>query len=405
MLRRNLYVCFFGIITLCACLEAEEAHKTICLNMIVKNESKVITRCLTSVKPFIDHWVIVDTGSTDGTQDIIKEFMKDMPGELHERPWVHFEQNRNEALALAKGKADYVLFIDADEVLAFAPDFKKPEFDKDFYYIYTEYSGLRYCRVQLINNKLDWKWTGVLHETVGCDQAKSRAILEGVTNVVRTDGCRSQDPRKFQKDAEVLETALKTDPNNSRYVFYLAQSYRDAGEYAASLKNYEKRITMGGWDQEVFWSMLQVGILQEALDMPADTVASSYFKAFLYRPVRAEPLYRIANYYRKNGNNLLAYRIASMGMSIPVPDDILFVEHWIYDYGLLLEHSICTYWLGKYEDSLAGCNKLLGMSDLPENVRECVERNLVWVNSKIAGTKPKDDHSRVAHAAAVSVTK
>ena len=62
--------------------------KTICLNMIVKNESKVIQRCLESVKGTIDYWVIVDTGSTDGTQQLIKECLKDIPGELHERPWV-----------------------------------------------------------------------------------------------------------------------------------------------------------------------------------------------------------------------------------------------------------------------------------------------------------------------------
>src|SRR5574340_542399 len=93
--------------------------KTICLNMIVKNESKVIERCLASVKPIIDTWVIVDTGSTDGTQAIVREFLKDIPGELHERPWVNFGHNRNEALELARGKADYLLLIDADDKLAY----------------------------------------------------------------------------------------------------------------------------------------------------------------------------------------------------------------------------------------------------------------------------------------------
>ena len=64
--------------------------KTLCLNMIVKNESHVIKRCLDSVKPIIDYWVIFDTGSTDGTQRIIQEVLKDIPGQLHERPWVNF---------------------------------------------------------------------------------------------------------------------------------------------------------------------------------------------------------------------------------------------------------------------------------------------------------------------------
>jgi Glycosyl transferase family 2. len=78
------------------------AMKTVCLNMIVKNEIHVIRRCLSAVKEFIDYWVIVDTGSTDGTQEAIREFMKDSPGELHERPWCNFAHNRNEALDLAR---------------------------------------------------------------------------------------------------------------------------------------------------------------------------------------------------------------------------------------------------------------------------------------------------------------
>lgn len=72
----------------------------ICLSMIVKNEAPVIRRCLDSVKPVIDHWIIVDTGSTDGTQDIIRAAMADIPGTLVERPWVDFAYNRTEALDL-----------------------------------------------------------------------------------------------------------------------------------------------------------------------------------------------------------------------------------------------------------------------------------------------------------------
>ena len=83
-------------------------RKTVCLNMIVKNESAIIARCLESVIPFIDYWVIVDTGSTDGTQAIIKKFMsaKKIPGKLYEKPWVDFAHNRNEAMKFAKNRAN-----------------------------------------------------------------------------------------------------------------------------------------------------------------------------------------------------------------------------------------------------------------------------------------------------------
>src|SRR5271154_7638918 len=106
---------------------------TICLNMIVKNEAPVIRRCLDTVRPFIDHWVIFDTGSSDGTQDIIRNHLKDLPGELIERPWVDFAHNRTEALAAARDKADYVLVIDADETLECEPAFVMPPLDLDAY--------------------------------------------------------------------------------------------------------------------------------------------------------------------------------------------------------------------------------------------------------------------------------
>jgi glycosyltransferase involved in cell wall biosynthesis len=109
--------------------------KTICLNMIVKNESHVIERCLESVKKIIDYWVIVDTGSEDGTQEIIKQVLKDIPGELHERPWINFEYNRNEALSLALDKADYIFFIVADDRLIFGEDFALPELEAEGYWM------------------------------------------------------------------------------------------------------------------------------------------------------------------------------------------------------------------------------------------------------------------------------
>jgi glycosyltransferase involved in cell wall biosynthesis len=103
--------------------------KALCLNMIVKNETANLERCLVAVAPHISSWVIGDTGSTDGTQDFIRSFFaaRNIPGELFSLSLVNFAQARNAALHRARASAmhfDYLLLADADmELLVHAPAF------------------------------------------------------------------------------------------------------------------------------------------------------------------------------------------------------------------------------------------------------------------------------------------
>lgn len=377
------------------CLQANDIHaphQTICLNMIVKNEKEVITRCLSSMLPIIDYWVIVDTGSTDGTEQIITDFMKakGVPGELHRRPWVDFSHNRNEALELAKGKGDYVFFIDADEYLVYATDFIRPKLDKDYYFVTTKCPGMDYGRMLCINNHLDWKWEGVIHEMIYPPASRSYETLTKLSNITTTDGARSKDPQKLEKDAQTLETALKEDPNNSRYIFYLAQTYFSMRNFSQALQNYEKRLELKGWDQEIFWSKLRIAQIQELLEMPPDAIVKSYKAAYQCRPTRAEPLYHLAHYHRKKGEYALGYDVAKIGLTLPVSKDILFVEHWVNDFGLFLEFSICAYWVNRFEECQKVCVHLLKQHELPPDVRECVEKNLGCANVQLlerTGTK------------------
>lgn len=240
--RSLLIVCLFFLLP--ALLAASE-KQTVCLNMIVKDESPVIKRCLESTKPYIDYWVIVDTGSTDGTQAIIKEMLKDIPGELYERPWVNFGHNRDEALQLAKGKADYLMFIDADEYLVPDLAFHFPKLTYDVYLFRNYYEGISFTRFHLAKSHPSLRWEGVIHEYLVTPEQSTFAILAGLSNFSTTEGARSRDPAKFLKDAMTLENELKKDPNNPRHVFYLAQSYRCFGNKEEALKNYLRRAEMG----------------------------------------------------------------------------------------------------------------------------------------------------------------
>ena len=364
-------------------LSSESPKKTVCLNMIVKNESPVITRCLNSVKPLIDYWVIVDTGSTDGTQEIIKECMAEIPGELHECPWINFAHNRNEALDLAREKGDYILFIDADEMLEYPPDYQWPTLDKDRFDITMILGNIQYSRVELIRSDLDWKWYGVLHEYIHASKCKTIEQLTHIFRTSKSDGHRSSDPKKFLKDAAVLEAALIAEPDNHRYQFYLAQSYRDAGEFELAIENYQKRASAGGWDQEVFISLLQIARLQRALNRDPKIVIDAFLTAYAYRPSRAEPLCDLAKYYRSLRMFCKAYQVALLGMSLPFPNDALFVERSPYEYDLALECSVAAYWLGNYEECQRISTELLLKSHLPIHVRRIVESNLNFANTRL----------------------
>ena len=345
--------------------------KTICLNMIVKNEAKVIERCLLSVRNLIDYWVIADTGSTDGTQACIQNTLKDIPGEFYERPWVDFSFNRNEVLFFSKGKGDYILLIDADERFEFlTKPFSLPSLTKDCYAIIHRSEGTDFQRAVLLNNQLDWQWVGAIHEQPECSQRPSVGFISNWINVCTQDGHRSQDPEKFLKDIGILEKALAQDPQNTRHTFYLAETYSIVGNYRAAWKAYEKRAALGGPQLEVFWSLYQIGRMKELLKEPSESFISSYCTAFQFRPSRVEPLFFLANYYLSTQSFYLAYLIAKAASVIPSPSDAHFVERWMYDWGVLLQLAKSAWALGFKEEGKKAFQKLLSVKTLPAPYRD-----------------------------------
>ncbi len=353
--------------------------------MIIKDESAIITRCLESVKPIIDTWVIVDTGSTDGTQEIVREYMKDIPGELYERPWRNFGENRTEALELAKGKADYILLIDADDMLEFEEGFTLPELTKDAYLIMHGSKHFAYTKERIVRTSLPWRYVGVTHEYIDCAMAYSVDTLTNVRYAFGGDGARSQDPKKYWKNVHLLEEGLKKEPDNRRYVFYLAESYRDVGELGKALEWYQKRIAMGGWEEEVYWSMVQVGDLLLKIGLPKSIVEEAFMLAYSYRPHRAEALYCLVQVCMNSGLYEKAYGFLKNhdSISLPLKKDTYFSIGWMEEYGLLFERSICAYYVGKYQESLEICDRLLNM-DIPEETRKQVNINRPYPLAKLA---------------------
>jgi len=352
------------------CSLAAHPKKTVCLNMIVKNEKEVIRRCLDSVLPLIDTWAIVDTGSTDGTQEIIKEHLKDVPGELYERPWVNFGHNRQEALVFAKKKADYILFMDADDILTFTEDFKLPALEKDFYSILSCVADNETWFQRLVKADLEWFWDGVIHEDLFCKTSCTGEALVGAKYIYIHDGARAKDPDTALKDIELLKAEIEKNKENPRNFFYLARSYLVSNQLEKSLENFEIRAHMGGNAEEVFNSKLMMGMLQTSLLFDAKIVKESFFKAYLDRPHRAEPLYYLARLFWQKEDYEKGYELLQLALKLPSDVvDCMWIEKWIYDHGMLLLLASCSEHTGRYAEGIGICEKLLKRSDLPEAVK------------------------------------
>jgi glycosyltransferase involved in cell wall biosynthesis len=356
------------------------------LHMIVKDEAHVIERCLRSVRPYVDWWVVSDTGSTDGTQGLVRDVMAGLPGLLIERPWVSFGHNRGEALEAARSldaarPGDYALWIDADDVLVGPATW--PELTADGYQLEVEYGGTRFSRLHLVRLDRPWRWTGAVHEHLDLAGATT-ASLAAPKIVQHHDGARSRDPQTYLKDAALLETELRARPDDARTQFYLAQSWRDAGELERALAAYRVRAANPhGWDQERWYALFQVAVLLERLDASAEQVAEAYLTAFQARPDRAEPLVELARFERGRERYDVALLYGRAATRIgPPPRDALFVDAGAHTWRSWDEVAVSSYWAGQYAEGVVAARKALDVR--PDDPR--LQENLAWCQAGLGAT-------------------
>lgn len=354
---------------------------TICLNMIVKDEAEVILRCLESVKDMIDYWVISDTGSTDGTQQIIKDFFSqhEINGELWEEAWQDFSYNRNHALSKAKGRSDYILMMDADDYFVAGEGFGFKNLSADGYMLKIERGSIDYFFLKLIRSDLDWRWEGVLHEFLTRNAGHSTDQYLGDYFVRSTcEGARGQNPDKYKRDIDVLTKALLDEPENTRYQFYLAQSYRDDHNFEKAVEHYQKRANMGGWDEEVYISLYEAANNQSKFSKNKVAVIESLLKAYYFRPSRLEALHEAVRLCRVSGDYTLGYHLGNAAVGTVMTEDVLFVATGVYQWQLKDEVAICASWIGRKNEARQMTNELLAMDCISNDDKDRLRGNLAF---------------------------
>lgn len=313
---------------------------SLCLNMIVKNESKIIERLLTSVLPIIDSICICDTGSTDNTIHIIKNFMEvnNISGEVFSEPFRNFGYNRSIALKRADKWGDYVMLLDADMILDISPEFSKKSLKKEAYQIIQIHGDVKYYNTRFVKTKIGIDCIGVTHEHYTYPEGSVLETLHTLKINDISDGGSKND--KFERDVFLLSEGLKLEPLNSRYYFYLANSYKNLGKYQEAIKNFKKRIDFEGWQEEVYLSIFEIGNCYKALGNTKKAI-QYWMNAWDFHPKRSESLYEIVSYYRNSGKYNLAQHFCNLGKSIPFPkNDVLFIKSSVYDFLFDYEQTV-----------------------------------------------------------------
>ena len=294
-------------------------NKTICLNMIVKNESKIIVRMLSSVLPLIDSYCICDTGSTDDTKDIITTFFNNhnIPGKIVSEPFRNFGYNRTFALQQCDGmpNSEYLLLMDADMVLKISETLQISQLKKtltaDAYNIFQGTHSFMYQNIRLIKNNKNCSYWGVTHEYINLPQGSVTANIEKTQLFINDIGDGGSKSDKYIRDIKLLLQGLKEKPNNDRYTFYLANSYKDSGQYQHAIDTYKKRIELSGWIQEKYISCLRI---YDCYTHLKQTENALYYlvKSFSYDKERFECVFELIKYYCQHDMNDVAYSYYSI---------------------------------------------------------------------------------------------
>jgi glycosyltransferase involved in cell wall biosynthesis len=288
--------------------------------MIVKQEAHIIESTLEHLRKYISYWVISDTGSTDNTREIITGFFAKhkIPGKLVEHAWEDFGTNRTLALDACyslRKHFDYIWVFDADDLISGQITFpkikKNPRKNPDIFSVRFG-SGFTYMRNQIFKATEEWKYVGVLHEFPSLKKNTRQPTIKTIEGNYYIDsrrlGDRSKAVDKYAKDAATLERGLIKEPKNERYMFYLGQSYFDAGNYEKSIYWYSKRVDQGKWFEEVYYSLYKIAEAKLKLGKDWSEVEKAYMTAWKYLPSRSEPLYEIAKHYREKEDFENAYK-------------------------------------------------------------------------------------------------
>ncbi len=360
----------------------------ICLNMIVKNETKNLERLFASLYKYIDYFVIADTGSEDDTIDMIRQLgkMYKIPGKVVEHQWVDFSHNRqlvlDEAImAKQRGehKCKWLMIIDADEELIIINRNWKNKLEDGYSYTtYKKLKDLTYKRLFLPwIDGIDWKWKGKVHEYLTAHKGvtEKRHLNDVYIRAHQYEGSYS---RKFQNSREKglfeinllwaeLATEQIQEENIHRFI-QLAFIYLDINEYDQAVGLFDKIAHAGIKSSGYHYVALLFAAKYLILMNKAPEKAQAYLQeALLQDTGRKEAYYYAAILERKKGNPAKARNFLECAIVLPEPQTVpVLQEEEISIWKTGYELAFVLFQLKEYKQSFDLINKLIEGNQVPD---------------------------------------
>jgi len=376
---------------------------TLAFATMCKNEEHVIGSVLNAVAPYIDYLVVADNGSTDRTLEIVRDFMTrtGIPGEIHQDKWYGFDVNKNMMMSYVFDKTDYVLHLDADDLLAGDFSFVASDAGFDAYYMTLKRGSLSWKATTIYSNRLHWRFCGTAHTVIKCQERPNFSIGDlSDRGFIIADGVGSRafDPNKYFYDAQRLEKqfwdTLVSDPEglNYRSVFYCAQSFMDHASINSDLSAATKALQWyrlftrlsDTWTEERFEAQMRVARCLMMLNHPVHDVIAEMKKAIDIFPDRAEPLFHLGKYCNQKGDHASAYGFLSLAKTLSLEAAkrkyVLFVIESCYDKFVNDELSVACYWLAKKDEGLKLLLEIIDDPDFAEQ-KPRLDKNLNYLQN------------------------
>jgi len=363
------------------------------LNFICKDESPVIENMLESAKGIVDLIVVNDTGSTDGTQQIIKNFGEKhgIPTYVFERPFDDFENSRNHAMQKLRDvvkelgwNADQVhgFWFDCDETLVIDTKFNKVQFTKDLYMINTYIGQMKYTRNTFFKVSKPFRWYGPVHEFIVCDEQNiTSGLAENIHVDVKMTGNSwlGDIAEKYASHSYKLEAYINKNRQDPRWIFYTAQSWHDAASIKDNKEENEERLRRSikyyrertqrtdGYAEEIYYAQYRIGTIMRILEEPWHLTHMELLKAYQIDPMRGESIKVIIDYYLQIGDWNMAYLYSKFAKTTfhgknPYPTRLLFVDEATYIWKFAEAHAAASYYTGRMDEAKQTYHEIVNLT-------------------------------------------